>query len=54
MGEPDTSNEDFEIAEQIQRGLPTGANTHVRFARFEGADRLAPALGRDERLTPIR
>lgn len=32
-----TLDEDFEIAEQIQRGLPTGANSHLRFARFEGA-----------------
>ena len=32
-----TLHEDFEIAEQIQRGLHTGANTHFRFATFEGA-----------------
>ena len=32
-----TLDEDFEIAEQIQAGLDTGANTHFRFARFEGA-----------------
>ncbi|WP_169577599.1 aromatic ring-hydroxylating oxygenase subunit alpha [Sinimarinibacterium sp. CAU 1509] len=32
-----TLHEDFEIAEQIQRGVNTGANTHFRFARFEGA-----------------
>jgi len=32
-----TLEEDFEIAEQIQRGLHTGANEHFRFARFEGA-----------------
>lgn len=32
-----TLDEDFEIAEQIQRGMRTGANEHFRFARFEGA-----------------
>lgn len=32
-----TLDEDFEIAEQIQRGMSTGANEHFRFARFEGA-----------------
>lgn len=32
-----TLDEDFEIAEQIQRGVGSGANTHFRFARFEGA-----------------
>ncbi len=32
-----TLDEDFSIAEQIQRGLSSGANTHFRFARFEGA-----------------
>jgi phenylpropionate dioxygenase-like ring-hydroxylating dioxygenase large terminal subunit len=32
-----TLHEDFEIAEQIQRGMRTGANTHFRFATFEGA-----------------
>lgn len=32
-----TLDEDFEIAEQIQRGIATGANTHFRFATFEGA-----------------
>ncbi|MCA9634017.1 MAG: Rieske 2Fe-2S domain-containing protein [Myxococcales bacterium] len=32
-----TLDEDFAIAEQIQRGLHTGANTHFRFARFEDA-----------------
>ena len=32
-----TLDEDFVIGEQIQRGLPTRANTHFRFARFEGA-----------------
>jgi phenylpropionate dioxygenase-like ring-hydroxylating dioxygenase large terminal subunit len=32
-----TLDEDFEIGEQIQRGLASGANTHFRFARFEGA-----------------
>jgi len=30
-------DEDFEIAEQIQRGASTGANEHYRFARFEAA-----------------
>lgn len=32
-----TLDEDFRIGEQIQRGIPTSANTHFRFARFEGA-----------------
>lgn len=32
-----TLDEDFEIGEQIQRGLATPANTHFRFARFEDA-----------------
>lgn len=32
-----TLEEDFRLAEQIQRGLATGANTHLRFATFEGA-----------------
>lgn len=32
-----TLDEDFEIAEQIQRGMRTGVNEHFRFARFEGA-----------------
>ena len=32
-----TLEEDFVLAEQIQRGLQTGANTHFRFATFEGA-----------------
>ncbi len=32
-----TLNEDFEIAEQIQRGATTGANEHYRLARFEAA-----------------
>lgn len=32
-----TLNEDFVLAEQIQRGMATGANEHFRFARFEGA-----------------
>ncbi len=32
-----TLDEDFELAEQIQRGLRTGANEHFRFARFESA-----------------
>ena len=32
-----TLDEDFEIAEQIQRGIHTGVNAHFRFARFEGA-----------------
>ena len=50
-----TLDEDFEIAEQIQRGMHTGANEHFRFARFEGAlsqwhERLEEKLGgpRDE------
>lgn len=30
-------NEDFEIGEQIQRGVRSGANEFYRFARFEGA-----------------
>jgi phenylpropionate dioxygenase-like ring-hydroxylating dioxygenase large terminal subunit len=46
-----TLDEDFEIAEQIQRGMRTGANEHFRFARFEGAltewhRRLNEKLGR--------
>lgn len=32
-----TLDEDFELAEQIQRGMHSGANEHFRFARFEGA-----------------
>ena len=32
-----TLYEDFEIGQQIQRGLTTGANEFFRFARFEGA-----------------
>ncbi len=32
-----TLAEDFEIGEQIQRGMRTGANEFFRFARFEGA-----------------
>ncbi|MCB9746049.1 MAG: Rieske 2Fe-2S domain-containing protein [Alphaproteobacteria bacterium] len=32
-----TLDEDFVLAEQIQRGLATPANTHLRFGRFEGA-----------------
>ena len=32
-----TLTEDFELAEQIQAGMHTGANTHYRFGRFEGA-----------------
>ena len=32
-----TLNEDFFLAEQIQRGMATGANEYFRFARFEGA-----------------
>ena len=44
-----TLSEDFEIAEQIQRGIHTGANSHFRLAGFEGAlkqwhDRLDKAL----------
>ncbi len=45
-----TLHEDFTIAEQIQRGLTTGANQTLRFARFEAALRdfhagLARRLG---------
>jgi phenylpropionate dioxygenase-like ring-hydroxylating dioxygenase large terminal subunit len=32
-----TLDEDFEIAEQIQRGMKSGANEHYRFACFESA-----------------
>ena len=32
-----TLDEDFTLGEQIQRGVLTGANTHFRFAAFEGA-----------------
>jgi len=32
-----TLDEDFAIAERIQRGAATGANEHYRFARFEAA-----------------
>jgi hypothetical protein len=32
-----TLDEDFEIAEQIQRGMHTGVNEVFRFAGFEGA-----------------
>ena len=32
-----TLHEDFELAEQIQRGMASGANEYFRFARFEGA-----------------
>lgn len=32
-----TLDEDFAIAEDIQRGIASGANTHFRFARFESA-----------------
>lgn len=32
-----TLDEDFEIGEQIQRGMATGANEFFRFATFEGA-----------------
>ncbi|MBT8470439.1 MAG: hypothetical protein KJN97_16965, partial [Deltaproteobacteria bacterium] len=46
-----TLEEDFEIAEQIQRGIQTGANEYFRFANFEGAlthwhERLNEQLGR--------
>jgi phenylpropionate dioxygenase-like ring-hydroxylating dioxygenase large terminal subunit len=45
-----TLDEDFTLAEQIQRGMHTGANEFFRFARFEGAltewhDRLEAKLG---------
>lgn len=32
-----TLNEDFDLGESIQSGLLSGANTHLRFGRFEGA-----------------
>jgi phenylpropionate dioxygenase-like ring-hydroxylating dioxygenase large terminal subunit len=32
-----TLDEDFELGEGIQRGLASGANTHLNFGRFEGA-----------------
>jgi len=32
-----TLDEDFELAEGIQKGLESGANTHLNFGRFEGA-----------------
>ena len=32
-----TLTEDFELAEQIQAGIKTGANEYFRFGRFEGA-----------------
>lgn len=32
-----TLMEDFEIGESIQRGLRSGANTHLTFGRYEGA-----------------
>jgi len=32
-----TLNEDFELGEGIQRALASGANTELRFGRFEGA-----------------
>lgn len=46
-----TLDEDFVIAEQIQRGMRSGANELFRFARFEGAlgqwhRRLEERLGR--------
>jgi len=46
-----TLDEDFVIAEQIQRGMRSGANELFRFARFEGAlsqwhRRLEQRLGR--------
>jgi len=46
-----TLDEDFSIAEQIQRGMHTGVNQHFRFARYEGAlnrwhQRLDQRLGR--------
>jgi len=46
-----TLEEDFEIAEQIQRGMRTRANEYFRFASFEGAltewhRRLNEKLGR--------
>ena len=49
-----TLNEDFELAEQIQRGVRTGVNEHFRFARFENAltewhRRMDEKLGRPPR-----
>jgi phenylpropionate dioxygenase-like ring-hydroxylating dioxygenase large terminal subunit len=32
-----TLEEDFVLGEGIQRGLDSGANTHLNFGRFEGA-----------------
>lgn len=32
-----TLNEDFDLGESIQKGLASGANTHLNFGRFEGA-----------------
>ena len=32
-----TLDEDFDLGEGIQRGLASGANTHLNFGRFEGA-----------------
>jgi len=32
-----TLTEDFDLAESIHKGFHSGANTHLRFARFEGA-----------------
>ncbi len=45
-----TLDEDFSLAEQIQRGLRTNANASFRFARYEGAlgawhDRIDAKLG---------
>ncbi|MGB5810361.1 MAG: SRPBCC family protein [Polyangiales bacterium] len=47
-----TLNEDFEIGEQIQRGMKTRANEAFRFAKFEGAltqwhERLNRSLQQD-------
>jgi len=48
-----TLEEDFVIAEQIQRGLSTGANTHLRFAGFERALReFHEGLERELRAAP--
>ena len=32
-----TLDEDFTLGEGIQRGMSSGANTHLNFGRFEGA-----------------
>ena len=32
-----TLQEDFDLAEGIQKGMNSGANSHINFGRFEGA-----------------